>query len=248
MVKWGQTQLPGDNEMKITTVLFDLDGTLLPMDMDAFTNGYFGLLTKKLAPRGYDPEKLISAVWAGTGAMVKNDGSRVNEAAFWEKFGQIFGEKSLEDIPLFEQFYAREFQQARQLCGYNRQAAWAVRTIRASGRRVALATNPIFPAVATESRIRWAGLEPDEFELVTTYENSRYCKPNPGYYREVLNRLGTKPEECLMVGNDMTEDLAAAGLGMGVFLIPDCLINREGKDLDAWPHGCFEELVKYVCG
>ena len=234
--------------MEITTVLFDLDGTLLPMDMDTFTNGYFGLLTQKLAPRGYDPKKLIDAIWAGTGAMVKNDGSRTNEAAFWEKFAQIFGEEALKDMPLFEEFYAREFQQAKESCGYNEWAAKAVRAIKASGRRVALATNPIFPAVGTESRVRWVGLEPDEFELITTYENSRYCKPDLNYYRDVLDKLGVKPEECLMVGNDMTEDGAAAELGMGVFFIPDCLINREGKDLDAWPHGSFQDLIQFVCG
>ena len=234
--------------MEITAVLFDLDGTLLPMDMDEFTNGYFGLLTQKLAPRGYDPKQLIAAVWAGTGAMVRNDGSRANKAAFWEEFARIFGQAALEDMPLLEEFYAREFRQARAFCGYNPGAAEAVRAIRASGRRVVLATNPIFPAVGTESRLRWVGLEPDDFELVTTYENCRYCKPNVNYYRDILDRLGLRAEECLMVGNDMTEDGAAAQLGMGVYFIPDCLINKEGKDLDAWPHGGFEELVRFVCG
>ncbi len=233
--------------MDMTTVLFDLDGTLLPMDMDTFTNGYFAMLTKKLAPCGYDPKKLIDAIWAGTGAMVKNDGSRTNEEAFWNKFAQIFGEKSLEDKPLFEEFYANEFQRAKELCGYNEWAAKAVRAIKASGRRVALATNPIFPAAATESRLRWVGLEPGEFELYTTYESCRYCKPSLNYYRDVLDRLGARPEECLMVGNDVAEDMIAQTLGMRVFLITDCLINKEGKDIDSYPHGGFEELVKFVC-
>lgn len=234
--------------MEIKNVLFDLDGTLLPMDMEEFTGGYFAMLTKKLAPRGYDPKQLIDAIWVGTAAMVKNDGSRTNEAAFWAKFAQIFGEKSLEDMPLFEEFYAGEFQQAKQFCGYNEWAAKAVRAIKASGRRVALATNPIFPAVATESRLRWVGLEPSDFELVTTYENCRYCKPNVNYYREVLDKLNLQAEDCLMVGNDMTEDTAAAQLGMRVFLITDCLINKEGKDVNAWPHGGFEDLIRFVCG
>jgi len=35
----------------------DLDGTLLPMDNDEFTRGYFRLLTLKLAPHGYDPKQ-----------------------------------------------------------------------------------------------------------------------------------------------------------------------------------------------
>ena len=231
--------------MEIKNVLFDLDGTLLPMDMEEFTSGYFAMLTKKLAPRGYDPRQLIDAIWAGTAAMVKNDGSRTNEAAFWAKFAQIFGEEALADMPLFEEFYANEFQQARRFCGYNEWAAKAVRAVKASGRRVALATNPIFPAVGTETRLRWVGLEPSDFELVTT---SRYCKPNVNYYREVLDKLNLRAEDCLMVGNDMTEDTAAAQLGMRVFLITDCLINKEGQDVNAWPHGGFEDLIRFVCG
>ncbi len=234
--------------MEIKTVLFDLDGTLLPMDMDMFTNGYFALLCRKLAPRGYDPDKLVEAVWAGTAAMVKNDGSRSNEAAFWDRFAQIFGEAALADQPLFEEFYASEFQQARQFCGFDPWAARAVRAVKASGREAVLATNPIFPAAGTRSRLSWTGLEPEDFRLVTTYENCRFCKPNVNYYRDILDKLSLRPEECLMVGNDMTEDTAAAELGMGIFLITACLINREGKNVDAWPHGGFEDLIRYVCG
>jgi phosphoglycolate phosphatase-like HAD superfamily hydrolase len=58
----------------ITTVLFDLDGTLLPMDQDAFTRGYFKFLAAKLAPHGYEPKQLVEAIWTGTEAMVRNDG------------------------------------------------------------------------------------------------------------------------------------------------------------------------------
>ena len=35
--------------MNIKAVLFDLDGTLLPMDQDIFVKSYFGLLAKKLS-------------------------------------------------------------------------------------------------------------------------------------------------------------------------------------------------------
>ena len=73
----------------IKTVIFDLDGTLLPMDQEAFTKYYFGLLAKKLAPHGYEPEKLIKSIWAGTAAMVKNDGSRTNEEAVRERLQKL---------------------------------------------------------------------------------------------------------------------------------------------------------------
>ena len=107
-------------------------------------------------------------------------------------------------------------------------------------------TNPIFPSIATESRIRWAGLEPEDFELYTTYENTGYCKPNPDYYRDILNKLNIQPEDCLMVGNDVTEDMIAASVGTDVFLLTDCMINREQKDISVYPHGSFEQLLAYL--
>lgn len=232
--------------MKLRCVLFDLDGTLLPMDQEEFTKAYFHQLAKKLAPRGYEPKALVDAIWAGTAAMVKNDGQCSNEEAFWQRFTQIYGPKVQADKPVFEEFYANEFQNARTACGFNPRAAETVAAIRSMGYRVALATNPIFPSVATESRIRWAGLKPEDFELYTTYENSTHCKPNPAYFRDVAESLHLAPESCLMVGNDAQEDTAAAQVGMKVFLLTDCLINKDGRDISAYPQGSFEQLLEYV--
>ena len=230
----------------ITTVLFDLDGTLLPMDQDEFVKYYFGLLAKKVAPLGYDPTTLPGNIWSGTAAMVKNDGSCTNEAAFWKRFAAIYGEDVRKDEPVFRHFYENEFNGARAACGFNPKSAETVAAIKARGLRVALATNPIFPAVATESRIRWAGLQPCDFELYTTYENSCHCKPNPAYFQDVAAALRVLPTECLMVGNDATEDLAAEALGMKVFLLTDCLINKDGRDITPYPQGSFDDLLRYI--
>ena len=158
-------------------VLFDMDGTLLPMDQDQFVNGYFQFLCRKMQPYGYEPKTLIKHVWGGTAAMVKNDGSRTNEEAFWAYFTGIYGEGAREHIPVFESFYANEFEQAQQFCGYTPKAAQAVHMAKDMGMRTILATNPLFPRVAQEKRIRWAGLDTEDFELITTYENSCTCKP-----------------------------------------------------------------------
>lgn len=230
----------------LKAVLFDLDGTLLPMDQDKFVEYYFGLLCKKMAPFGYEPKALIKAVWGGTAAMVKNDGSCRNEEAFWHFFLGVYGEAARSHIPVFEEFYAREFQQARSVCGYTPKALETIEMVKTLGLRVILATNPLFPAVATQSRIRWAGLEPEAFEFYTTYENSNTCKPNPAYYREILQKRGLRPEDCLMVGNDVGEDMIAETLGMKVFLLTDCLINKNGDDLSRWPHGGFKDLSAYL--
>ena len=231
--------------MEITTVLFDLDGTLLPMDQEVFVKCYLRHLAKFLAPHGYDPQAVVDAIWAGTGAMVKNGGTRTNEEAFWEKFCSIFGADARKDEPLFQVFYETKFPEVRSSCGFDPMAAEVVAAVKAKGLKVALATNPIFPAVATRQRISWAGLDPDAFELYTTYENARRCKPSLGYYRDVLDALGVRPEECLMVGNDVGEDMVAQKLGMKVFLLTHSLIHR-GLDYEAFPQGGFRELLAYL--
>lgn len=112
--------------------------------------------------------------------------------------------------------------------------------------RVALATSPLFPTVATEKRICWAGLKPEDFEFYTTFENFKYCKPHLGYYKAVIAQAGVSPEECLMVGNDADEDMVAQELGMKVFLLTDCLINKKDKDISVYPNGSFEQLMDYI--
>ena len=231
----------------IDTVLFDLDGTLLPMDQDQFVHTYMTLLAKKLAHYGYEPNHLVAAVWAGTRAMVENTGEKTNEEVFWSDFCRIFGEDAKKDMPLFEEFYATDFGHARKVCGFDRAAGEVVAMLKERGVRVALATNPLFPAIATRQRIRWAGLDPEDFELVTTYENSRRCKPNPDYYREVLAELGVEPESCLMVGNDVDEDiLPARQVGMKTFLLKHSLLNRKGRDLSDLEQGGFDELKEFL--
>ncbi len=232
----------------IRTVLLDLDGTLLPMNQEVFVQAYFQLLAAKMASHGYDPKKLVEAVWAGTRAMVGNDGSRSNEEAFWSCFAEIFGERVRNDLPLFEEFYRNEFQQAQSSCGHAPEAAELISWLREQGYRLVLATNPIFPRVATESRMRWAGISPDDFLLYTTYETTGYCKPNPEYYRDILKKLSLRAEECVMVGNDVEEDMVARSLGMQVFLLTDCLINAKQADISQYPNGSFAELKKWLSG
>lgn len=227
-------------------ILFDLDGTLLPMDQEVFTKDYFKRLAAKLLPHGYQADQLVDGIWAGTAAMVKNDGTCTNEEAFWRRFVQIFGEKALADKPIFDEYYRVEFQQVAEVCGCSAEAKATIEELKKRGYRIALATNPIFPAIATESRIRWAGLEPEEFELYTTYENTCYCKPNPDYYRDLLQRLDCQAEECLMIGNDVEEDMIAESIGMKVFLLTDCMINKKERDISVFPHGGFKDLLQYL--
>ncbi len=232
--------------MAIKAVLFDLDGTLVPMDQDVFVGDYFKRISTKLAPYGYEPQQFIDTIWKGTYAMIKNNSDKCNEQVFWDYAVTVYGDKILADKSLFDEFYETEFDKVKAVCGFNPKAAGTVHTLKKMGYKVALATNPIFPERATRWRIGWAGLEPHDFEFYTTYENINSCKPNPAYYIEVAKRIGVAPQECLMVGNDVGDDMVAQKIGMKVFLLTDCLINKTDEDIAKYPNGSFDELMQYI--
>lgn len=230
----------------IDTVLFDLDGSLLPMDQDQFVKLYMEALGRTFAPRGFEPKRLTGSVWRGVEAMIQNDGSIKNRERFWRVFSESMDRNMEEQEPHFLRFYENEFGEAKAATGYSEFSAKAVRLLKEKGYTVILATNPLFPAVATYRRMRWAGLLPEDFDLVTTYEEERYCKPNLNYYRSILERFGKEPGQCLMVGNDVDEDMCVLSLGMSGYLLTDCLINRKKSALDGFLSGSLSGFYDYA--
>lgn len=230
----------------ITTVMFDLDGTLLPFEQEDFIKIYFSELCKKLAPLGYVPEETIKAVWAGTGMMIKNKGQRVNSEAFWEMFRKLNPDKP-DAKPLCDEFYTREFDKAKACLKYIPDHKPMIERLREAGLRLVLATNPIFPLDGVVTRMGWVGLEPADFELITHYDNSSFCKPNPSYFGEILEKIGEKPENCLMVGNNMYEDMRCAEkAGLRCFLVPEFLENPNSDDPSAFSRGTIAQAADYA--
>ena len=109
-----------------------------------------------------------------------------------------------------------------------------------------LATNPVFPRIATMNRTRWAGLDAADFELITTYEDNCYCKPNIDNYRTILEKFVLTPETCLMVGNDVEEDLAIRELGVKTFLLTDTMENKKDLPIESDYQGTMEELLSFI--
>lgn len=227
----------------LRAILFDLDGTLLAMDQAAFVSAYFKELAAAAAPLGYGKDELIRALWKGTGAMLKNDGRRTNRERFWDDFAGALGEHRRADEPHFDRFYANEFDNARRCVKPRKSARPELEELRRKGYMLALATNPMFPRAGIERRLDWAGLDAKLFDHVTDYENAHFSKPNPLYYREVLAAMDLAPEEAMMIGNNPVDDMAAAELGIGVFLVTDFLENERGVDISPFPQGDYERML-----
>ncbi len=232
--------------MRYQAILFDLDGTLLPMELEPFAKIYFGALAKELAPFGLTPENLFKPFWAATKAMMVNTSGKTNADVFWETFSGLTGVKREEVEPICDAFYATGFQVARAATKENPLAKEAVRLAREKADKVVLATNPLFPMAGQKTRLSWLGLAPEDFDLVTCYTSDRHCKPNPAYFVDVCQRLSLDPEKCLMIGNDDKEDMqCASSLGMDCYLVTDCrLIDKENP----WQGrmGTFAEMVEML--
>ena len=227
------------------TVLFDLDGTLLPMDMNEFEKEYFSGLCRRMASRA-KPEEMYQYIWGGTRAMVENDGQKTNREVFRDYLNENTPLNYDVCEPEFLDFYQNDFQSCVRICHITDLSKKIVAALRGKGYTVAIATNPIFPQVATYSRLRWLDMDPESFPLVTTFENSHFAKPNPSYYKEVCEKLGVRPEDCVMVGNDVVEDGIAASLGMRVILIEDFLLHREKLSGQSFETGSLAAFYEWV--
>jgi FMN phosphatase YigB (HAD superfamily) len=230
----------------IRAILFDLDGTLLPMDMEEFLKNYLELLSNKL--NSYlEPMTFINELMAATSAMIMDKNyQKCNAEVFAEAFFTATGLDEGELMPVFEDFYLNEYC----LIGQDLKPVPIVKEIidivKEKGYRLVLATNPLFPLIAVQERIKWAGINPDVFSLITSYENMHATKPNPQYYKEISQRIGMEPEYCLMVGNDVEEDLVAKTIGMQTFLVKDHILNRKNLPIITDYEGNLHDLLVFA--
>lgn len=230
----------------LDTILFDLDGTLLPLDMDKFIKHYF----KEVANYFQDmieADRLISHVWTGTKAMVTNLEKKTNEQVFMNTFKNLIEGDLAVYQERFDRFYDDGFLKLRDCTKSSPLIREAVKVLKKKGYTMAVATNPLFPLKAVLHRIEWAELNPDDFNYISSYEQNHYCKPHPEFYQEVLDSLGKQPHQCMMVGNDVRDDLAASGLGIKTYLITNHLFNRNNLPIECDHQGTYEDFYRFVC-
>ena len=230
----------------LKAVFFDLDGTLLPLNEEEFTKIYFSLISKRMIPLGYEPEELISVIWAGTKAMYKNDGIKTNEEVFWDVFKSHYGIEKMKDKEYMDEFYTNEFRKTKESCEENPLAKDIISFCKDNNLLVVLSTNPIFPKTGTMTRMSYIGLNEEDFDYVTYYENSSYCKPNPMYFKKLLNKFNLKPEEVIVFGNNTYEDGECAKLcGIECFMVGNYVINSP-KTNTQFEHVLMEKVIDKI--
>src|SRR5215216_2633639 len=202
------------------TLLLDLDDTLIDTNLDAFVPAYFQALGQHVSAR-VAPEMMYHALLSGMSMMNESeDPTQTLEKIFDSKFYENLGIPKEEIIEVLEDFYDNVFPTLATHTKQRSEAASLLEWALSCGFRIAIATDPFFPRKATYQRIRWAGLDPDRLELISTFEHFHFSKTHPAYYAEVLGRLGWPEGPVLMVGNDPARDLIPAyRLGLKTFLV-----------------------------
>ncbi|HLF73391.1 MAG TPA: DinB family protein [Anaerolineales bacterium] len=233
------------------TLLLDLDDTLLDTNLEAFVPAYFQALSQYMAGR-VAPTAMLRALVQGMYLMNENENpTRTLEEVFDAYFYPNLGVTKEDLLDVLEEFYDNVFPALAEHTRVRPDAAGLIEWALGCGFRVAIATDPLMPRKATYHRVRWAGLDPERLELITTFDHFHFSKTHPAYYAEVLGRLGWPDGPVLMVGNDLARDLAPAHrLGLATYLVeaesgsnpgsieasPDGFVRGRGRlsDLRPW--------------
>lgn len=239
---------PKGNGSTYRVVFFDLDGTLLPMDLSEFLGTYLKQLTAFAVSKGTSENLFSEALGAGMGAMAKNSSMRTNYDVFWEAFDSVMPESDLDWHAITDEYYINEFGKIGEKVKPNPAAARVVNTLVEKGYPLVLATMPMFPRIAVEWRLKWAGVDPAAFSRITTYDISTAVKPDKRYFAEQLIACGVEAKDVLMVGNNTVEDMSIRDMGAEVYMATDCLLNPANVNLFVMgiPHGTLEQLADWA--
>lgn len=219
-------------EVKMNKVaFFDLDGTLLPVDLDFFFKSYIKAVTPWFKDL-IQEEIFVKALLESTYDMIDDlDPSLTNQDAFARSFAPKVGYPWETLWPIFQNFYDQGFGQLEKLVPKRSTSRRVLMQLLEKGWKVVLATNPIFPEKAIRERMSWCQIHDLPWLYVTTMENSHFCKPHLEYYEEICRVLGLDPRSCVMVGNDVQEDMVARKLGMKTFLVEEFMIDRGSGEM-----------------
>lgn len=203
-------------------IFFDLDETLLDINLSAFIAKYIAGRAQILSrvTRISYPQAVyaISKSYVGLEAKDRQDGL-LNEQFLKKEFTKL----TRKNIDFPELDEALRFYDAKYIDRFNGSIVKAapkpgiketITAARKLGLSVVLATNPTFSLECDLVRMSWAGLSESDFDYISHTGNCHFCKPDARYYQELLDTLGYEPHEVMMVGNDVTRDFPKPDIGL----------------------------------
>jgi len=204
----------------LKTILFDIDNTLILFNEQKFMGTYLSAVYERFADM-MPQKEFIERIITATKAVSKNRGELPNDQYFLKIFanGREWPYKDIWER--FDKFYDTYFDSLKSMVKPAPGVKDILSVIEEQGLSVVLASNPLWPEKIQLMRALWAGLNIKNYAFVSHITNMNYCKPDVQYFRHICTMTNTPPDQCLMIGNDEIQDMAAARIGMKTFLVLD---------------------------
>lgn len=215
----------------IKAILFDLDGTLIPIPGDTWDNVIFQDYKRVGTKNGFDGTQFLAAILSGYKAALQSTGEETIFQVYDKGFRKVLDHDFHQVEQMLEEYYRGKFNEVKNHMILNLDLKENFKKLKEQGLKLVLATNPMMPLCSVESRLNWVNLTASDFDLITHYKNTQCGKSHLAYWNHVLAAIGVQPNEALMVGNSTKEDAKAADAGCPVILLTDCLKNEGSADL-----------------
>ena len=228
----------------IENIIFDLDGTLYILDANKFLMKFITLINQYFIKIDNKFEHIGEDVMKATMLMANNDGTKTNGEVFFDYLSHRYEGYDFEK--LFASFYDSEFDKMQDAGTKIDKMPQLIMKLKELNINLIVASNPVFPSMAHKKRVRWAGLNPDDFSYYTGAEEYNYCKPKLEYYKQIVEKLHLDIDKTLMVGNDIDGDMVANKIGIRCFLLDYDVVNEHHIDYSNIPHGNIDKLLDYI--
>jgi phosphoglycolate phosphatase len=190
--------------LPINTILLDLDGTLLHTAPELTESA--NRMLRDLARPAVSQELLMSYIGNGISWLVKR-----------ALTGDMHGEPNVvlfdKALPLFEKHYTELLLQSKAFEG----VIEGLDKMQAAGFRLGCITNKV--ARYTQPLLNGCGLA-HYFEIVLSGDSLPEKKPHPMQLLHASKFFGVPVEKLLLIGDSLSDTLAARAAGCPVFCVP----------------------------
>ena len=224
---------------KVDTLLLDLDQTLVQIRWRGLKVKLMGLMIKRffgLIP----PHRMHQAFSHAIKNVRENRSNQTNGQVFASALAASAGCETARIDRRIKAFVTRDFPKLKAHFSPMPEARNTLILAQRMGLRLAVATNPTLPVQTVLKRVAWAGLADLDFACITHADAMSRCKPEAAFFHQLLKKIESRPEACLMVGDNPEMALAASEVGILTYMLADAkqkghpLLFQKHPELQGW--------------